>query len=121
MTPPSVLPANITSVLLLTVRHHTGQHVNIVICRRSGTVYRDKCLATKSYAIDSALNKKAIQINQSILVKSYCRISVLRVAGAKTSELPLKSEPPMKQIAIGIDVQRSSIGIVWNINRSSSK
>ena len=52
------------------------------------------------------------------LVKSDCRIPVLCVAGAKTFELPVKVGATNKQIAIGIYVERSGIGIVWKINRS---
>src|SRR4030095_12950416 len=102
----------------LTVRHHTGQHVNIVVGRRPGAVYHDECLAAKSYAIDSALNKKATQINQSILVKGWCLASVLRIGRAKASELAAKILAADKKITIGIDVQRSGVSIVWNTNRA---
>ena len=74
----------------LTIRHHTGQHVNIVVCRRPGAVHRDERLTAKSYAIDSALNKKATQINQSILVKGWRLIPDLRIGRAKASELAAK-------------------------------
>src|SRR4030095_9657849 len=67
----------------LTIRLHTGQHVNIVVCCRPGAVYRDECLATKPYVIDSTLNKKAAQINESVLVKGRCDAAVLGIGRAK--------------------------------------
>ena len=74
-----MLRANITSVRALTIRYHTGQHVNVIVCRRSGAVHRDERLPAKSYSIDAALNKKATQVDQSVLVKGWCLISVLCV------------------------------------------
>ena len=74
----------------LTTRLYTRQHVNIVVCRRPGAVYRDECLAAKSYAIDSALKKKAAQINLSILIKRRCLASDLCIRRAKASELAAK-------------------------------
>jgi len=70
----------------LAIRQHTGQHVNIVVCRRPGTVYRDECLAAKSYAIDSALKKTAAQIYLRALIKRWCHAWVLRIAGANAPE-----------------------------------
>ena len=74
----------------LTIRHHAGQHVNIVVRRRPGAVYRDECLAAKSYAIDSALNKKTTQINLRILVKRWGLTPDLCIRRAKASELAAK-------------------------------
>ena len=102
----------------LTIRHHTGQHVNIVVCRRPGAVHRDERLTAKSYAIDSALNKKATQINQSILVKAWRLTPDLRIRRAKASELAAKILAADKKITIGIDVQRSGVSVVWNTNRA---
>src|SRR4030095_2587992 len=70
----------------LTIRHYTGQHVNIIVCCRPGAVHGDECLATKPYAVYSTLNKKAAQIDRSILIKRRCLASVLGIGRANASE-----------------------------------
>ena len=101
------------------VRLHAGKHVNVIIC--TGTIYRDECLPTKPYSIYSALNKKATEIDQSVLVKARCLSSILCIRRAKAPELGVKVRAANKKITVGIYVQRSGIDRIgktdWSLPR----
>jgi len=97
-------------------RQHTGDHIDVVVCRTAGTVHCDKRLPTESYSIYPALKKVATHVNLSDSVKGRCLASVLRVA--RTLAIKGATFSGEKKIAIRVDVHRSGLGRVGNINRT---
>jgi len=98
------------------VREYAGQHVDVVVSGRPGTVHCNERLPAKSYSIYAALNEVAAQVDQGDLVKGWRLVPVLRIARADAVKRAPSSGD--KEIAIGVNVQRSVIDGVRNINWS---
>ena len=96
-------------------RQHTGDHVDVVVSRTTGTVHCYERLPTESDPIYPALDEVATHVNLSDSVKSRCLAPVLRVARTHAPKrAPASGE---KKIAIRVNVHSSGIGRVGNINR----
>jgi hypothetical protein len=97
-------------------RKHTGDHVDVIVSRTAGTVHCYERLAAESYSIYAALNQVATHVDLRSLVEGRCLTSILCVARANAPKrAPASGE---KKIAVRVDIHRSGIGRVWNINRT---
>ena len=99
--------------------YHTGHHINVVVCGRPGTVHRHERLPTKSYSIYATLNEIPTQVDLSGLVENRGDVPVLGIG--RTDAIKRAPSSGKKKVAVGVHVERSRIGIVRNIDRTSSK
>jgi len=96
-------------------RYNTGHHVKVIVSRSAGTIRYDECLPAEPYSIHSPLNEVATHVNLSHPVKTRCLTPVLCIAGTHAPKRA--SSSGKKEVAVGIDVHRTGIGRVGNINR----
>ena len=99
-------------------RHHTCQHINVVVCRASGTINRQEGLSCESARIYiPTKDQAAAEINWGNPVKSWRLPAKLRIAGAHTIEVvgPFATD---KEVAIGVHIERSEVSPVRNNDRS---
>jgi len=68
-------------------REHAGQHVNVVVSGRPGTVHCQKTLPSQSNPIYAALAQVAAHVDRRRLVECRSLAAVLRIAGAKAPEI----------------------------------
>src|SRR2546423_1011197 len=64
------------------VRHHAGQHVNVVISRSAGVIDGEEYHSIQSCRIDPTETEEATHVNGSALVKSWRLGRDLRIARA---------------------------------------
>src|SRR5215471_17518727 len=96
-------------------RHHTGQHVNVVISRAARVINRQETLSGQSRWIDSPAAEVAAHVNRSHLIKSWGLTSELRIARASAVKLePFTAD---EKIAVAVHIERSKYGFVRNIDR----
>lgn len=95
-------------------RLHAGKHINIIVSRAAGPIYRDERLSTKSYPIYSALDEVAAQVNVSDLIKSRRDVRILCIRRANAVKRGPSSGK--KKVAVRVHIECSSIGRVGNVN-----
>ena len=98
-------------------RQHAGQHVDVIVSRAAGVINRQEQLPAKPYSIYPTLNDGATQVNTSVLVKSRCLASVLRVARAHAAKYAPVCPTTNKKIAVGIYIERTPYWRIGNCDR----
>src|SRR5438445_12267782 len=61
-------------------RHHAGQHVNVIVRGRAGSVNSQEQLSIESCWIDSPATEVATHVDWGYSVKSWCLAPDLRIA-----------------------------------------
>src|ERR1700730_503503 len=96
---------------------HTCQHVNVIVCRATGTVHRQEYLSRQSFWIyQSARNYAAAEVDCSNLVKSWNEAPVLCVTRANAPKLAPLISAADKEIAVGVHIECSPDGMVRDID-----
>ena len=99
-------------------RHHTGQHINVVVGWATGTIDREEKLPAKPDSIYSALDDAATHVDWGHLIKSRRLVPDLRIARTNTVKRRAPAGPATdKKVAVGGHIERSKYRPVRNIDR----
>src|SRR5258708_4426009 len=101
------------------LRHHTRQHINVIISRATGAINRQEQHSIQTCGIYPPTSQVATHIDVlGYLVKSRCLVPDLRIARANTGEAvegaPFSAD---KKIAVGVHIERPVCWLGWNNDR----
>jgi hypothetical protein len=97
-------------------RLNARQHVNVIVRRGAGVIYRKERLPIQTAWVDSSTNQVATHVNRRDLIKNRRLISKLRIAGTRAPKV--KSFATDVEIAVAIYVKRSVYRFVRDIDRA---
>src|SRR5206468_1871731 len=94
-------------------RHHTRQHINVIVSRATGAINRQEQLPIKPRGIYPPTRQVAAHIDVlGYLVKARCLVPDLRIARANAGKgVPFSAD---KEIAVGIHIERPVCRPGWN-------
>src|SRR5438045_5679652 len=97
---------------------HTCQHVNVIVCRATGTVQRQEYLSRQPFWIYQPARKDAAaEVDCSNLIKSWNEAPVLCVTRANAPKLASLIAAADEEIAAGVHIECSPDRLVRNIDR----